>query len=242
MSQFAFAGSVLSGADTALAPRPSQADRWASLLVASGRGEEASFELLAQEVRDAMRFHAQRVLNDLEDVDEVVQESLLEAWCKAERFDPTRGGALTWLGAIVRHRAIDLVRQTTARRSREARDGHSSARVAGDDTVDSVLAIAEHDSVRTALSVLTDLQRQAVRLVYYEGLTSSQAAARLGVPVPTMKSRVHDGIGRLRGVVVTSSLESWDPQPDTAVPPMNVTSRRVSAVSSDLHRGEVGRQ
>ena len=167
MSKIAFAGYV--GAATvpttapATARQPSQADRWASLLVASGRGEEASFELLAHEVRGSLRFRAQRALTaDGDDADEVVQNSLLEAWCTANRYDPLESGASTWLGLIV---------------------------------------LADHHWVRAALPSLTVGQRQALRLAYREGLTTAQAAARLGIPVATMKARLHDAIGRLRGVV-----------------------------------------
>ena len=109
-----------------------------------------------------MRGYALRVMTHVDDADEVVQESLLEAWCRAARFDPRRSGASTWLDAIV---------------------------------------VADHDAVRVALAALTDRQRQAVRLVYYLGLTTVQAAARLGIPVPTMRARLHHGICRLRGVV-----------------------------------------
>lgn len=144
-------------------PAASQAERWAGLLVASGRGEEASFELLAHEVRGSLRFRALRALTaDVDDADEVVQDSLLEAWCTANSYDPVQSGASTWLGLIV---------------------------------------LADHRGVRAALPMLTVRQRQAVRLAYHEGLTTAQAAARLGIPVATMKARLHDGIGRLRGVV-----------------------------------------
>jgi RNA polymerase sigma-70 factor, ECF subfamily len=143
-------------------PGLSQAERWAGLLVASGRGEQASFELLAQETRGSLLFRAVRILPDVGDADEVVHDSLLEAWCTANRYDPLRWGVSTWLGQII---------------------------------------VADHHGVRTALLSLSDRQRQALRLAYHEGLTSVQSAARLGVPVATMRSRLHDGIGRLRGVV-----------------------------------------
>jgi RNA polymerase sigma-70 factor (ECF subfamily) len=143
-------------------PGLSQAERWAGLLVASGRGEQASFELLAQETRGSLLVRALRIVPDVGDAGEVVYDSLLEAWCTASRYDPLRWAASTWLGQII---------------------------------------IADHHGVRAGLQSLTDRQRQAVRLAYHEGLTSVQSAARLGVPVATMRSRLHDGIGRLRGAV-----------------------------------------
>lgn len=184
----------------------SPARRWAELLVASGEGHEACFTLLAEQVRGAMRSRAMRVLNDPDDAEEVVQESLIEAWYKADRYDPRLGGAMSWLGVIVRYRAIDLVRRTAARRAREHQANARSAGVDVDDTADVVLHAVDQSLVRAALLLLTDKERQAVQLVYYEGLSNGQAAAALGIPVPTLKSRLREAVCRLRQVVV--SLET----------------------------------
>ena len=148
-----------------------------------------------------MRHRALRVLDNVHDADEVVQESMLEAWCTASRYDPHRGGARNWLAAIVRHRAIDLVRRTTARRQREHRVATQFRPVDMDDTAERVLILADHDTIRDALTGLTQRQQQAIRLVYYDGLTNSDAAALLRIPVPTLKTRLHDGICRLRRIV-----------------------------------------
>jgi len=139
-----------------------QADRWAGLLAASGRGEHASFGLLARESRDALRFRAQRIVPAVVDAEEVVHHALLEAWCTARSYDPMRWSVSTWLGQIV---------------------------------------VGDHHLVRAALPGLTDRQRQAVRLAYHEGLSSTQAAQRLGVPTPIMRTRLRDGIDRLRSLV-----------------------------------------
>jgi len=183
------------------------ADRWAGLLVASGEGQEACFALLADQVRDPLRSRAMRVLNDVDDADDVVQESLIEAWRKADSFDPRLGGAMSWLGVIVRCRAIDLVRRNAARRVREDQVVARSGLVAVDDTADSVLRAAESALVQAALPALTDLQRQAVRLVYYEDLTNGQAAERLGIPVPTLKSRLREAVRRLRSELVAPDAD-----------------------------------
>ena len=176
-------------------------DRWSELLVAAGRGEKASFERLAREARTGMRLRALRVLNNVHDADEVVQESLLEAWCTASRYDPRRGGARNWLATIVRHRAIDLIRRTTTRRQREHRVAVQHRSVDMDDTAELVLIQADHDAVRDALARLTERQQQAIRLVYYDGMTNNEAAAILRIPVATLKTRLHDGICRLRRIV-----------------------------------------
>ena len=75
-------------------------DRWAGLLVASGRGEHASFELLAQESRTSLRFRARRRVSSVEEADEIVHDALLHAWCAARSYDPLRWSA-SWLGQLV---------------------------------------------------------------------------------------------------------------------------------------------
>ncbi|MDQ3103650.1 MAG: sigma-70 family RNA polymerase sigma factor [Actinomycetota bacterium] len=171
------------------------------LLVVAGNGDQASFEVLAHEVRPRLRAYALHILRNADDADEVIQEVLLEAWRSAHRYDPSRGRATSWLGQIVRHRSIDLIRRTAARRSREDRVVVRSAVVDVDDTLETVLILADRDSVRAALPGLTDLQREAVSFVYYDGMTITEAARRLGIPVPTMKSRLRDAVRRLRAAV-----------------------------------------
>lgn len=186
---------------TTVDPALSPTRRWAALLVASGRGEEESFETLVHEVRGRLRASAIYLLRDPHDAEEVVQEALIEAWRNAHRYDPLRGHPITWLHQIVRHRAIDLMRRRVVRRSHETRVSVCSAPVDFDHTFDSVLANVDQETVRAALDDLTDLQREAVLLVYFVGLTNSEAAARLAIPVATLKTRLRDGIGRLRTVV-----------------------------------------
>jgi RNA polymerase sigma-70 factor (ECF subfamily) len=187
-------------------PLSPSAQGWAELLVAAGEGHEACFTLLAEQVRGALRSRAMRVLNDPDDAEEVVQESLIEAWYKADRYDPRLGGVMSWLGVIVRCRAIDLVRRTAARRAREEQANARSRGVDVDDTADVVLQAVDRSLVRAALPVLTHKQRGAVELVYYEGLSNAQAAAVLGIPLPTLKSRLREAVCRLRQVV--TSLET----------------------------------
>lgn len=171
-------------------PGPTAADRWAGLLVASGRGEHASFELLARESRTSLRFRALRIVSSDEEADEAVQDALLEAWCTARVYDPLRWAASSWLGQLVG---------------------------------------ADHQLVRSALSGLTDRQRQAIRLVYHEGLSSAASAARLGVPTTIMRARLRDGIDRLRQLVSHESAPASDgvvPQTDPTRLPVSRVGRR----------------
>lgn len=180
----------------------SSQDRWSRWLVSSGHGNKASFEALAQEVRGGLQAHALSILHDVRDADEVVQESLFEAWRKADQYDPERGEARVWLAVIVRGRSIDLIRRSTARHAREQWVASRSRLVSSDVTADAVLLLAEREAVRFALTGLTVLERQAVRLSFYQNLTCVEAAAELGIPVPTLKSRRRDAIHRLREILV----------------------------------------
>lgn len=196
----AMAAGHVTGHRLAVVDRP-----WDQLLLAAGAGDQASFDTLARQCRTVLHLRALRVVKDVDDADEVVQESLLEVWCNAARYDPARGSVVTWMGQIVRHRAIDHVRSTSARNARELRAAHGSSAVDIDDTVESVLLSEDHDIVRDALLGLTDLQLQAVTLVYYDGLTLRKAAVSAGVPLPTMKTRVRDAVARLRCVLCGGS-------------------------------------
>lgn len=180
-----------------VAARPPR-DRWNHLLLAAAQGDEPSFTTLCAEAKSVLFLHALRVVCDPAEAEDVAQEALLDAWRSSGRFDPAKGQAATWLLNIARYRAIDRIRRSSARKANETRALLSVAPADVDSTVESVLLLDDHATVRSALDRLTDLQREAIRLVYYEGLSMREAADRLAVPVPTMKTRVRDAVIRLR--------------------------------------------
>lgn len=148
---------------------------------------------------------ARGVLRNHAMAEEVAQEVMLEVWRQAARFDPSLASASTWVMTIAHRRAVDRVRSVRAAEDREDRVSAGDARRPFDDVSETVLQRDDEQRVRRALEQLTDLQREAVRLAYWGGMTSVEISRRLAVPVPTVKTRLRDGLIRLRtGLAATS--------------------------------------
>jgi len=137
-----------------------------------------------------------RVLRDPSQSEEVTQEVFLEGWRTAARFDPTRGSAKTWILTIAHRRAVDRVRSEQTASARERRVATYERDT--DVVVDAVTDRLDGEQVRRCLDRLTDLQRQAIVLAYDSGYTYPQVAEQLGIPLPTAKTRMRDGLIRLR--------------------------------------------
>lgn len=138
------------------------------------------------------------VVRDRDQSEEVAQEVFIEVWRRASRFDPARGSASAWVMALAHSRAVDRVRSAQAAAEREVRDGISSPDRDFDSVAETVDARMEQAAVRRCLSTLTELQRQSVTLAYYAGYTYPQVAALLHTALPTVKTRIRDGLIRLR--------------------------------------------
>jgi RNA polymerase sigma-70 factor, ECF subfamily len=138
-----------------------------------------------------------RILRDAAQSDEVLQEVMLEVWRLAPRFDASLGTASGWIMTIAHRRAVDRVRSEVAERGRVER---ASSRVdtAGAPVDEDVVDELDRQRVRVALDRLTDLQRSSIELAYFGGLTHTEIAALLDVPLGTVKTRIRDGLIRLR--------------------------------------------
>ncbi|MBW3619806.1 MAG: ECF RNA polymerase sigma factor SigK [Actinobacteria bacterium] len=146
------------------------------------------------------------VVRDRAHAEEVTQEVFVQAWRTAARYDPARGTPGTWLRTLAHRRAVDRVRSEQAARDRDRRASAVNGTVVPVDPVaDDVELLSEYAAVRSALAALTDLQREAVTLAYFGGHTYRRVAELLGVPTPTAKSRIRDGLVRLRDALETSS-------------------------------------
>jgi RNA polymerase sigma-70 factor (ECF subfamily) len=170
----------------------------AELLVAAGQGDRAAFSEFYDRAHSRVLGVCIRVIRDRTIAEEVAQEVLVEAWRKADRFDPEKGTAPGWIATLAHRRSVDRVRSEQASRDRDQRVSLRDHQPAFDVVADEVAVRLEHWQVRDALQHLTDRQREAIELAYYDGHTYRDVARVLGIPEGTAKSRLRDGLARLR--------------------------------------------
>lgn len=186
---------------------PSAGSDPSSLLVAVATGDETAFAELYDALSGAVYGLVKRILRDPAQSEEVSQEVLLEVWRTAPRFRPDRGSAKSWILTMAHRRAVDRVRSEQASRERDDRVATGALVPAFDVVSETVANRFEADQVRRALSQLTDLQRQAIELAYYGGLTYREVAQLLDTPLGTIKTRLRDGLIRLRDAIGVDSDE-----------------------------------
>lgn len=168
------------------------------LLRRAARGDDRAFAEFYDATSSRAYGLAVRVVRNPAQSEEVVQEGYLEVWRTANRFDPAQGSATSWLLTIVHRRAVDRVRSAEASSRREESYHHRNHTVPHDSTADEAHASFEARRVRGALSTLTPIQREALELAYFGGYTHTEVATMLGLPIGTAKTRIRDGLIRLR--------------------------------------------
>jgi RNA polymerase sigma-70 factor (ECF subfamily) len=162
------------------------------------RGDDAAFEDLFRRVSGPVLGLIRRVLRDPAQSEEVAQEVMVEVWRTASRFDPDRGSATSWILTMAHARAVDRVRSAQASSAREQRIGQRDTVREYDEVAEEVEVRLEQQAVRKCLGGLTDLQRESVQLAYYGGYTYREVGELLDVPLGTVKTRLRDGLIRLR--------------------------------------------
>lgn len=160
------------------------------------RGDQHAFEVVYDRLARPAYGVIRRVVRDPAQSEEVTQEVLLEVWRTASRFDPEMGSAATWVLTIAHRRAIDRVRAEAAAAGREQKSGDIQVR--HDEVVDAVETSLDRERVQRCLGGLTEVQRESITLAYYGGYTYRQVAALLGVTLAAIKTRIRDGLIRMR--------------------------------------------
>jgi len=173
----------------------------AELLQRSARGDRSAFAALYDATAARVHGLALRVVRDPAQAEEVTQEAFLEIWRTASRYDVSRGSAVSWLLTIAHRKAVDRVRSAEASSRRESTYHHRNQTVDHDTTADAATASLEARRVRAALGALTDVQREAIELAYFGGYTHTEVATLLDLPVGTAKTRIRDGLIRLRDTI-----------------------------------------
>jgi RNA polymerase sigma-70 factor (ECF subfamily) len=177
---------------------PGSDDPLEGLLALVAGGDEQAFAELYGRVAPAVFGLVARVVRDPAQAEEVTQEVFVELWRTASRFDPARGTARSWVMTCAHRRAVDRVRSAERAARRDDLAGRRDQGRPYDEVVEQVETGLERERVRRGLAGLTDLQREAVVLAYYGGYTHRQIAELLGVPSGTVKTRLRDGLLRLR--------------------------------------------
>lgn len=170
----------------------------AELLLRVAERDQAAFAQLYAVQLPMVRDFAFRLLHDFHQAEEVAQEVLLQIWQMASRFDPARGSAIAWIMQISHGRTVDRIRSSQASRIRDVRHAELDVNGDFDAVVETFLNRLDASLVRSGLLAVTALQREALVLAFYTDQTYVEIAADLRVPLGTLKTRIRDGLNRMR--------------------------------------------
>ncbi|GGC72695.1 ECF RNA polymerase sigma factor SigK [Hoyosella rhizosphaerae] len=183
----------------AISPQPDpEIDTPEVLLTRAALGDDKAFAQFYDHVSPAVFGMVRRVVRDHAQSEEVTQDVMVELWRTASRFDPDKGSATGWAMTLAHRRAIDRVRSAQASTDRERKAAATSGRREYDEVSEKVDSNMERLQVQRCMGSLTELQRESVLLAFYQGYTYPEVATLLKVPLGTVKTRMRDGLIRLR--------------------------------------------
>ncbi|TDN92129.1 ECF RNA polymerase sigma factor SigK [Microbacterium sp. BK668] len=177
---------------------PGRIDHVGDLLGRISDGDQAAFARLYDMLASRVFGLILRVLVDRAQSEEVLQEVFLEVWQSADRFAPKKGQGRAWVLTIAHRRAVDRVRSAQASADRDVRVGFRDLDVAHDGVAEQAELRIEGLRVAKAVAALPEAQREAITLAYFGGYSQSEIAALVGAPLGTIKTRMRDGLSRLR--------------------------------------------
>jgi len=177
----------------------------AQLVTSIGRYSEVALAEVYRRHGGAVYGLARRVLDNAAEAEDVTQEVFVRLWNAPDRFDPARGSLRSYLLAQSHARAVDVIRSQNSRRARESSDAMKTAR-AGYDMQNEAWDLTLAHQVSEALATLPDDERRAIELAYFEGRTYVQVAEILNQPEGTVKSRIRNGMRRMRRILVESGV------------------------------------
>ncbi|MDQ3505163.1 MAG: sigma-70 family RNA polymerase sigma factor [Actinomycetota bacterium] len=184
----------------------------ADLLVRLASGESDALAQIYDRYHRQVFSLALRILGDHVLAEDTTQEVFLALWRDPGKFDPAKGGFASWLLSLAHHRSVDGVRREESQRRRRDRlaELESPAQL-GEDPADKALERVVGADVRSALSELPAVQREALTLAYFGGYTQREVAALTGAPLGTVKTRMLAGMRRLRQILGTALSEIPSP-------------------------------
>lgn len=173
-------------------------------------GDERALDLLYDRHNPLMYSMALRILRSASDVEDTIQDAWLQIWQRAGTYDSSRGCVAAWALTVARNRAIDRLRSLNARRNAETQSrasGHTEPPTLLDGAAAASIHGELHERVCNALATLTAPQRKALELAYFGGLSQSEIAQALEVPLGTVKSWTRQGLSQLGGLF---TREEWE--------------------------------
>jgi RNA polymerase sigma-70 factor (ECF subfamily) len=177
--------------------REGQGETEDALLVRVGKQDSQALETIYDRYGGGVYSLAVKMLRDRQAAEEVAQEVFLAIWRAARDYDPARGSARSWILSLAHHKSVDAVRRLRLRVAERLSD----AMTAEGDVAQDALRGATGAAVQQALGAITTAQREAIVLAYYGGYTQQEIAERLRVPLGTVKTRMRDGMQRLRAAL-----------------------------------------